>query len=707
LKQVLQAAGGGSTRVADVPPPAVRRGGVLVRTEWSLISAGTERLVIDLATKSLVGKARARPDLVKKTLDKLRREGLVATYRAVAGRLAGDVPLGYSAAGRVIAVGDGVTGIAVGDRVACAGAGYANHAEVLSVPVNLTARIPPELDARHACAATLGAIALHGVRVTDVRLGEVVVVIGLGLLGQMAVQFLRASGARVVGIDLDPERARLAQELGAEVVVAGDDPDPVIRGMTDGHGADAAIVCAGSESSDPLALAATLCRRRGVVTMVGATGMDLDRRVFYPNELTLRMSTSYGPGRYDAQYEEKGIDYPYPYVRWTEGRNLGAVLDLVARGDVRLDSLLTHEFKIDDAESAYQLVTGERREPFLGILLRYDPERAIAASAATGAPAPAAPGARIGLVGAGQFASAVLLPALRSSGAAFQAVTTASGATADAVGRSFRFAEIAPSPDAVMESDDVDAVVIATRHDSHAMLVAASLRAGKPCFVEKPLAITREGLDDVLAAMEDRPGLVCVGFNRRFAPGIVALQERLRARTSAFHARYRINAGRLPDGHWTLDPEVGGGRVLGEVCHFVDLLAFLAGAAVTRVQCEPIGDDGICATLRFAEGSTATLDYLSNGASTVPKEHLDLHWEGTSFVVDDFRDVTEHAGGKPRRLWRGAQDKGHGAEIAAWVEAVRSGGSSPVPFGDAVEATRTTFAMLESLRTGGAVDPGA
>ena len=477
--------------------------------------------------------------------------------------------------------------------------------------------------------------------------------------------------------------------------------------MTDGHGADAAVVCAGSDSSAPLALAASLCRRRGVITLVGATGMELDRRVFYANELSLRMSTSYGPGRYDAQYEEKGIDYPYPYVRWTEGRNLRAVLDLVHRGTVRLDPLLTHEYTIDDAEAAYDLVTGERSEPFMGILLQYDTERDVGVATARGGVAAAAPGARIGLLGAGLFASGVLLPALRSSGAAFQVVATAAGATADATARTFGFARVAATPDAIIAADDVDAIVIATRHDSHSALVAASVRAGKACFVEKPLALTTEELDDVLAAMKERPGMVCVGFNRRFAPGVIALRDRLTSRTSGFHARYRINAGRMPEGHWTLDPEVGGGRVLGEVCHFVDLLSFLAGAAVTRVQCERVGDDGICATLRFGDGSSATLDYISNGAPSVPKEMIDLHWEGISFVLDDFRDVTEHAGGKPKKLWRGAQDKGHGAEIAAWVSAVRAGGESPVPFDEAVGATRTTFAMLESLRTGRAVDPTA
>jgi predicted dehydrogenase/threonine dehydrogenase-like Zn-dependent dehydrogenase len=703
VKQVLQAAGGGRTRVADVPEPSVRRGGVLVATEWSLISAGTERLVIDLATKSLLGKAKARPDLVKKTLEKLRREGLVATYRTVSGRLAGDVPLGYSAAGRVIAVGEGVTDVAVGDRVACAGAGYANHAEVICVPRNLVAPVPAGLDSRAACVATMGAIALHGVRTADVRLGEVVVVIGLGLLGQLAVQFLRASGARVVALDLDPGRVRIARDLGAEVAICGEDPEPIVRGMTGGHGADAALVCAASESSEPLGLAARLLRRGGVLTLVGATGMDLDRRTFYGNELSLRMSTSYGPGRYDAQYEEKGIDYPYPYVRWTEGRNLRAVMDLVATGAVDLEPLMTHEFEIGDAERAYELVTGDGGEPFMGILLRYGaaPTPLPAQSPATGG---ATSAGRVGLIGAGLFATAVLLPALRSAGATLQAVSTASGSTADAVARKFAFARVATSSAAVISADDVDAVVVATRHDSHAELVAAALRAGKACFVEKPLAIRREELAEVLAAMQERPGLVCVGFNRRFAPAVEALRSALAHRTSPLHARYRINAGRMPEGHWTLDPDVGGGRILGEVCHFVDLLSFIAGAPVAHAQATPVGDDGVSATLRFDDGSTATLDYLSGGAPSMAKEHIDLHWEGRSFVMDDFRELTEFGAGKSRKLWTGSQDKGHGAEIAAFVAAVKSGGDSPVPFEGAVASTRATFAIADAARTGRAVD---
>lgn len=709
MKQVVQAVKGGRTRVADVPAPSLRVGSVLVRTRWSLISAGTEKLIIELAGKSLLGKARARPDLVKKTIEKVKREGVVATYRAVSGRLSGDVPLGYSAAGEVLEVGAGVTGLAPGDRVACAGAGYANHAEVLCVPRNLCARVPDGVDPRNACAATLGAIALHGVRTADARLGETAVVVGLGLLGQLAVQMLRASGVRVVAVDRDAGRAALAKRLGADVAVAGDeDPAPAVLGLTGGHGADVAVVCAGSDSSEPVALAASLCRRRGVVVVVGAVGMDLDRRTFYDKELSLRMSTSYGPGRYDPVYEERGLDYPYGYVRWTEGRNLGAFLDLVAKGVVDVAPLVTHEFAIDDADDAYALVTGERREPFLGILLRYEGDaRAPLRRAPPPRAAKHASGVRVGLVGAGAFATGVLLPALKSASAArLAAVSTAGGATAEAVRRNFGFERVAADAEDVISADDVDAVVVATRHDSHARLVASALAAGKPCFVEKPLAIRRDELAEVVDAMTTRPGLVCVGFNRRFAPATAALRRSLASRTSPLHARYRVNAGAVPATHWTRDPEVGGGRIIGEACHFFDLLAFVVGSPIARVFAERVGDDGAAATLRFADGSTATLEYLTAGDASIPKESFEVHWEGTSHVLDDFRSLARHAGGRRRELWSGSQDKGHADEIAAFVRAVVDGEPSPVPFDEAVAATEATFAAVESIETGAPVDVG-
>lgn len=712
MKQVLQAARGGRTRVADVPPPALRPGAVLVRTRWSVVSAGTERLVIELAAKSLVGKAMARPDLVRKTLEKVKREGVVATYRAVTGRLAGDVPLGYSAAGDVLAVGDGVTDLSPGDRVACAGAGFANHAEILCVPRNLCVRVPDGVDLRAASAATLGAIALHGVRTADLRLGETAVVIGLGLLGQMAVQMLRASGVRVVAIDRDAGRAALARRMGADAAAAGDDdPGALVRGMTGGHGADAAIVAAGSDDSAPTLLGAQLCRRRGTVVVLGAVGMDLDRRTFYERELSLRMSTSYGPGRYDPVYEERGIDYPYPYVRWTEGRNLAAVLDLVAAGRLDLGPLLTHEFPIERAEDAYAMVRGETREAFLGIVLRYDgtAEPAKAHAPAGGAARrPRGANVRLGVIGAGQFAVSVLLPALRAAGGTeFAAVTTSGGATADAIQRSFGFARAAASAEELIAADDVDAVVVLTRHDSHAALVAAALAAGKACFVEKPLCIRRSELAQVVAAMESSPGLVCVGFNRRFAPASAALRERLAKRTSPFHARYRVNAGRIPPGHWTLDPDVGGGRIVGEACHFVDLLAFLAGHRVVRVAAERVGADGAAALLRFGDGSTGVLEYVTSGDPSLGKEQVEVHWEGESHVLDDFRRLVRHAGGARSEVWKGSQDKGHAAEAAAFVRAVREGGASPVPFDEAVDATDATFAILESIAQGTAIDLGA
>ena len=711
MKQVLQATKGGTTRVADVPPPALRSGAVLVRTRWSLISAGTERLVIDLASKSLVGKAMARPDLVRKTFEKLKREGLVATYRTVSGRLAGDVPLGYSACGDVLAVGDGVTDLRPGDRVACAGAGYANHAEILCVPRNLCARVPDCVDLRAASAATLGAIALHGVRTADARLGETVAVVGLGLLGQLAVQMLRASGVRVVAIDTDASRAALAAKLGATATSAGgDDPDALVHGLTNGHGADAVIVAAASDTSGPVSLAASLCRRRGAVVVLGAVGMDLDRRQFYEKELSLRMSTSYGPGRYDPTYEERGVDYPYAYVRWTEGRNLEAVLDLIARGQLDLGPLLTHEFTIEEAETAYALVRGERSEPFMGIVLRYSGDAEPRTPAPAGAAAKKAPGAAlgVGVVGAGQFAVSVILPALRAAGGTeLVSVATSGGATAEAIRRAFSFRQSAGSADEILADPAVDALVILTRHDSHADLVCAALAAGKPCFVEKPLAIRREQLAQVVAAMESAPGLVCVGFNRRFAPSAVALQQRLAQRTSPLHARYRVNAGRVPSGHWTLDPEVGGGRIVGEACHFVDLLRFFVGHRVVRVEAERVGPDGAAALLRFGDGSTAVLEYVTAGDASLGKEHVEVHWEGESFVLDDFRRLSRHAGGRRSEMWRGAQDKGHAAEIAAFVQAAREGGRSPVPFDEAADATDATFAILESIAWGTAVDLGA
>jgi predicted dehydrogenase len=709
LKQVVQAVRGGRTRVADVPAPSLRAGGVLVRTRWSLISAGTEKLIIDLAGKSLLGKARARPDLVKKTIEKVKREGVVATYRAVSGRLSGDVPLGYSASGEVLAVGRGVTGLSPGDRVACAGAGWANHAEILCVPRHLCARVPDGVDLRAACSATLGAIALHGVRTADARLGETAAVVGLGVLGQLAVQMLRASGVRVVAVDTDPSRAELAKRLGAEAAVGGgDDAVAAVRGLTGGHGADVAIVCAGSESSEPVSLAASLCRRRGVVVVVGAVGMDLDRRTFYERELSLRMSTSYGPGRYDPQYEERGLDYPYAHVRWTEGRNLEAFLALVARGAVDVRPLVTHEFAIEEAGAAYDLVTGEKRESFLGIALRYDGD--ARAPLATAEP-PRAPGrgdgVRIGVIGAGQFGTAVLLPALKAAaGARLTVVATGSGSTADAVKRTFGFARAAADAKEILGAADVDAVVVATRHDSHARLAGAALAAGKPCFVEKPLAITAEDLARVVLAMRATPGLVCVGFNRRFAPASVALRKQLAARTSPLHARYRINAGAIPASHWTRDADVGGGRIVGEACHFLDLVAFLAGSPIDTVYAERAGDDGAVALLRLADGSTATVDYVTAGDASLPKEHLEVHWEGTSWVLDDFRSLTKHAGGRRREVWSGSQDKGHAAEIAAFVRAVTKGEPSPVPFDEAVAATEATFAVLDSIATGAAVDLG-
>lgn len=708
MKQVLQVIHGGKTRLADVPEPSLRDGGVLVRTHYSLISAGTERMIIDLAGKSLLGKARERPDHVRKVVEKVRRDGLTATWRAVKGRLSDDLPLGYSAAGEVVEVGRRVDDLSVGRRVACAGAGYATHSEFLFVPRNLCAPVPESVSNRHAAMATLGAIALQGVRTADLRLGEVGVVLGLGLLGQLSVQFLRASGVRVVAVDLDPSRVELARGFGAEAATTdAAEAARIVGAMTRGHGADAVIVAAATSSNGPLATAADLCRKRGVVSLVGAVGMELDRRVWYAKELRLLMSTSYGPGRYDPRYEEGGIDYPYSLVRWTEGRNLSAFLQLAAEGALDLDPLITHEFGIDEAEAAYGIVTGETKEPHLGILLGYplDGDQ----RSPTRAERPRAGGTQgkvgIGMLGAGAFAKGVLLPALAGDGRVrFANLVTSSGGSAAAVQQTYGFAAVAADAAEVVDDPGVDAVLVLTRHDSHAELVQRALAAGKPCFVEKPLALVPDELSAVEQAMAERPGLVCVGFNRRFAPSVLRLRDALSVRKGAAHASYRVHAGALPADHWTRDPDIGGGRVVGECCHFVDLLIHVVGKRAVRVRAERVGEDGIAALLWFEDESTATLEYLTAAAPSLPKERLEVHWSGRSYVLDDFRSLQVLGGGKPRKLWSGAQDKGHRTEMQRFVDAVVEGGPSPVPFDEAVHASWVTFGLEEAIRTGTSIE---
>ena len=711
MKQVIQDLGTRELKVAEVPQPVAQRGRVLVRTAASLISAGTERMTVEMASKSLLAKARARPDLVKQVIQKAKNEGFLNTLTAVRAKLGSLTALGYSASGVVIAVGDEVTEFRTGDRVSCAGAGYASHAEVLSVPKNLCVRVPENVDFESAAFGTLGAIALQGLRLANPTLGESCVVIGLGLIGQLAVQLLKANGCRVFGVDLDEQRIELARQLGAD---DGCRPDENahrrILEWSRGRGADAVLITAATSSNQPVEMAGEISRLKGRVVAIGLVGMDVPREIYYHKELTLNISMAYGPGRYDPDYEERGHDYPFAYVRWTEGRNLEAFLDLISDGRVNVARLITHRFLLDDAERAYKLITGDVKEPYLGILLSYDMDRELETRVSLAGAERSAPekAVRIGLIGAGTYAKKFLLPNFKTSGARFQTVATASGISAREVGEKYGFRHCASGADEVLGDEEVNLIVIATRHDTHAELARLGLERGRHVFVEKPLALNDEELERVLdvAARSDRN--LMVGFNRRFSPLALAARDFFKNSHGPLSINYRVNAGRISAAHWIQDPREGGGRIIGEVCHFIDLMQFLTGAVTTRVYAEAIAgrdhaavnEDSVFITLRFADGSNGSIAYLAEGDKAMSKERVEIFGGGKAFVLEDFRSATSHSGGKEKRLKLRGQDKGQANEVREVCRVVLEGGPAPIALEDLAATTRATFRIMESLRTG-------
>jgi predicted dehydrogenase len=714
MRQLIQSYRTGEMKVEEVPGPAVRPGGVIVRTVRSLVSAGTEKMIVDLARKSLLAKARARPDLVRKVIHTARKQGIANTLRKVQTKLDTPIPLGYSSAGVVVAVGEHVHEYRVGDRVACAGAGYANHADYNYVPRNLLAKLPDGVSMEAGAFATVAAIALQGVRQAQPTLGERVCVLGLGLIGQLTVQLLRANGCRVLGFDPNPARARLAEELGAHAAVS-EDLEAAAQRFSDGDGMDAVVVAASSPSSGPLEQAGEVSRLRGRVVVVGLVGMEVPRSLYYRKELDLRMSMSYGPGRYDPDFEERGFDYPIAHVRWSEQRNLAAVLDLVADGRLRVEPLVTHRFEIEHALDAYELISSGR-EPYLGVLLGYGADDEKAEATSPSLRLRSEPKARerlgIGVIGAGGFGQGVLLPALKSAGGIDPiAIASAGGATARRIGEQYQFRLATSSADEVIGQPDVDVVFVLTRHDLHAPLVVQSLEAGKHVFTEKPLALSHEELDAIARARAGARGDVMVGFNRRFAPLVAKIEEHFAGRASPLVMVYRVNAGFLPREHWVHDPVEGGGRILGEACHFVDLLQHLAGAPPVRVSAECIagagkyrGDDNVAATLRFADGSIGTLVYTSAGDDRLPKERLEVYGEGGVALLDDFRTLELARGGRTRTERAANQDKGFAEEMRRFLATVRSGGAMPIPFEQSLASSRATLAVLESLSRGAPVD---
>jgi predicted dehydrogenase/threonine dehydrogenase-like Zn-dependent dehydrogenase len=722
MKQVLQQVSGGEIEVVDVPAPKLLVGCVLVRTAASLVSVGTERASSEFARKNLLQKARMRPDLVRDVWNKVRRDGLMSTISAVRSRM--DLPSapGYSSAGSVVAVGEGVTDIRPGDRVACAGAAHAVHAEFACIPRLLLTRIPDDsrtiISFEQAAATTVGAVALHGVRTADVKLGDIVGVIGLGLLGQLTVQILKAAGCRVVGMDIDRERVELALRLGADAAgtSSSEFSDLCLR-HSGGRGLDSVLITAQTPSSDPVNLASEVARDRAVITAVGTVGMELERRTFYEKELDFRVSRSYGPGRYDAAYEQKGIDYPIGYVRWTETRNMEAFLRLLADGKVDVGALITHRFPIQQAQAAYDLIMGKTSESFLGVLITYpehaDEIRTFRLETVSSALEPRTGGAKsvaIGLLGAGGFATSTLLPAIkRVGGSTLVGVCAANGSRSHHTAKKFGFDYSSTDDDRLIADSEISTIVVATRHHLHAAQVTAALKAGKHVFCEKPLCLNEAELLDIVRAYQEALGkpLLMVGFNRRFAPLAIRLKNFLRGIHEPLAMHYRVNAGFIPADHWLNDPAQGGGRVIGEVCHFVDFFTYLAGSAPIEVQVQSLANpgkysnDNVIASLRFANGSQATISYLANGDKSYSKERVEVFGGGAVAVLEDFRrlELVSHGHKQVfRSLLR--QDKGHRGEWEAFVSAIRVGGESPMPLAEIATTMRATFALEESRSSG-------
>jgi predicted dehydrogenase/threonine dehydrogenase-like Zn-dependent dehydrogenase len=720
MRQLLRNDKTGELTLERIPEPILRPRGVVVQNHFSIVSAGTERASVEFARRNILGKARARPDLVRTVINKARTDGLLNTYRAVSSRLDSKTPLGYSSAGRVLEVGAEVDGVQVGDLVACAGGGFANHAEVIYVPRNLLIKLPEPVSAADGAYATLGAIALQGVRRAELSPGESVAVIGLGLVGQLTVQILKSYGSPVLGIDLDRSKTEFASKWGIDAVgITGeDDIASLAARISDGAGVDAVIIAAATTSSEPVALAGEITRSRGRVVAVGDVSLEIPRLVYYEKELDFRVSRSYGPGRYDTEYEEHGNDYPLPYVRWTEQRNMQEFARLVGMDSVDVGAVTTHIFGVEDAADAYRLVVDNPNSEFvLGVAIEYpkDPVQPARRETIGGGHSSPRSGSgdtvQIGLIGAGTFARGSILPALKRLGNAnVKIVASASGANAADLARRLD-AEFAVSDyREVIDDVNVDLVVAATRHNMNAEIAIAALSAGKDVHVEKPLALSLDELSRVRDAAGDSTGRLMVGFNRRFAPLSRAMGDHFAGRSTPLVMNLRVNAGYIPPDHWVHDPVEGGGRIVGEVCHFIDLCQFFAGSTPTSIFARNLAragdrvlpDDNVVITIEFADGSLATINYGALGAGRMSKERIEILGDGKSAVLDDFR-MLELYEGTSRNTKKSRMNKGHNDEFELLVDAVATGGPWPIPGDEIIYSSLATLLVNQSIDSGNPV----
>ena len=706
MKQVVQKLKNGQIQVIEVSLPVLGMGKVLVRNHYSLISSGTEGSSVTAARKSLIGKAKERPQQVKQVIDVLKQQGPVQTYRVVVKKLDSYSPLGYSSSGEVIKVASDVKSFAVGDFVACAGAGYANHAEIIAVPSNLCVKLSENADLKRAAYNTIGAIALQGIRQADLKIGETCAVIGLGLIGQLTCLILRASGVKVVGIDINPGMVEIASKHCVKLAFIREEPGLAekIGEFTEGIGVDAVIITAGTHSLDPVNFAGQIARKKGRVVVVGAAPTGFDRDPYwYKKELELRMSCSYGPGRYDPEYEEKGIDYPAAYVRWTEKRNMQAFQELIHSGRIDLGYLTTHEFMLEQAPQAYDMIVS-RSKPFLGIILKYDVDKPIKRQRIEIKPAKAEGKVNIAFIGTGSYAQQNLLPNIprNDDDVTCVGILDNSGTTSKRVAEKFNFQFCTSEPKDIFENDAINTLFIATQHNSHAEYVKSALKAGKHISVEKPLCLTEEELAEIEELYKSSNHCqLMVGFNRRFAPHAVELKKHVG--DTPVSMLYRINAGSIPRDNWIQDKKIGGGRIIGEACHFVDFLTWFCGALPRHVHAVAIPDpdglnDTVSINLQFANGSIGSLSYFSNGSKEVPKEFIEVYSAGAIGIIRDFRELEIRSTGKPRRKKTFVQDKGQADMIKAFIKSIKDGGLPLIPAEEIFAVTRTTFAILESLR---------
>lgn len=703
MEQLTQNLKDGKMQLLEVPFPVLSSGQVLVRNHYSLISAGTEGKTVKDARLSYIGKARARKEEVKKVIDAAKTFGILNTYKMVMNKLDAPSSLGYSTAGEIIAVAPDVTDFRVGDLVACGG-NSAVHAEVIAVPVNLCVKLNDKIALQHACFTTLGAIALQGIRQADLRLGENCVVIGLGLVGQLTVQMLKAGGIKTIGIDIDQRMVDLAlhTDIDAAFTRNSEDLESSINNITNGYGTDAVIITAGTDSLDPVDLAGALCRKKGKVVIVGAVPTGFKRPNYFKKELDLRMSCSYGPGRYDTEYEEGGIDYPYGYVRWTENRNMAAFVDLIATGKINLTNLLTHTFDFKEAPAAYDLIMN-KTEPFVGMILKYEINKSLQQKVNLAKPSYTQSDVVAGMIGAGSFGQNFLLPALKNTPAKLSGIVTARPNNARNIADKNQFVFASGNAQDIFSNKDINTVFIATRHETHAGYVMQALQSEKNVFVEKPLCLTEEELVQIQHEFTKHNCRVMVGFNRRFAPMIQTIKKTFSS-SNPIAINYRINAGVIPADHWVHDLKVGGGRIVGEACHFIDLCMFLAGSKLTTISAVALNDaqklnDTVCFNLQFENGSTASVSYFSNGNKSINKEYLEVFGSGIVAVLDDFKTLS--VSGKSEKKYTGNQDKGHQNEVKAFVESILQGKPAPIPFDETVLSTLATFRALQSIASNG------